>query len=76
MSRLAAITAPGGVLLISLRHGPGAPGRPVYPCDPAETTGQAARSGLTLLHRQEAPSLQEGNRAMGVTWTWLAFRRD
>jgi SAM-dependent methyltransferase len=76
MARLAAMIAPRGVLLMSLRHGPGAPGRPVYPCDPAETTGQAAGLGLSLLHREEAPSLQEGNRALGVTWTWLAFRRD
>lgn len=76
MTRLAAMTAPRGVLLMSLRHGPGAPGRPVYPCDPAETVGQAAALGLGLLHREEAPSLQEGNRAMGVTWTWLAFRWD
>ena len=74
MARLAAMIAPGGVLLMSLRHGPGAPGRPVYPCDPAETAGQAAELGLRLLHREEAPSLQAGNRAMGVTWTWLAFR--
>jgi SAM-dependent methyltransferase len=76
MARLAAIIAPRGVLLMSLRHGPGAPGRPVYPCDPAETIGQAARLGLGLLHREHAPSLQQGNRDLGVTWTWLAFRRD
>lgn len=76
LARLAAMVAPGGVLLMSLRHGPGARGRPVYPCDPAETIGQAEWLRLGLLHREEAPSLQEGNRAMGVTWTWLAFRRD
>jgi SAM-dependent methyltransferase len=75
LARLAQLIAPGGVLLMSLRHGPGAPGRPVYPCDPAETIGQAEALGLDLLHREEAPSLQEGNKALGVSWTCLAFRR-
>jgi SAM-dependent methyltransferase len=74
-ARLAQLIATGGVLLMSLRHGPGAPGRPVYPCDPAETIGQAEALGLSLLHQEEAPSIQEGNRTLGVTWTWLAFRR-
>lgn len=76
MARLATMTASGSVVLMSLRHGPGAPDRPVYPCDPGETVGQAARLGMTVLHREDAPSLQQGNRAMGVTWTWLAFRRN
>jgi hypothetical protein len=75
IARLAELIAPGGALLMSLRHGPGSPDRPVYPCDPAETIGQARALGLDLLHRQEAPSLQDGNKALGVTWTWLAFGR-
>ena len=72
--RLAQMLKPGAVLLMSLRHGPGAPDRPVFACDPAETIAQAAQEGLTLLHREAAPSLQEANRLLGVVWTWLAFR--
>jgi hypothetical protein len=76
IARMTALMAPAAVLLMSLRHGPGAPDRPVYSCEPAETIMQAEALGLNLLHREEAPSLQEGNRVLGVTWTWLAFRRE
>ena len=72
--RIANMMAPGAVLLMSLRHGPGAPDRPVFACDPAETIAQAEQAGLVLLHREEAPSVQAANRARGVVWTWLAFR--
>ncbi|WP_126172287.1 class I SAM-dependent methyltransferase [Altericroceibacterium xinjiangense] len=74
-TRLAHLLEPDGVLLLSLRHGPGASDRPVFPCDPLETIGDAARTGLRLLKRTEAESLQPGNRATGVSRTWLAFAR-
>jgi SAM-dependent methyltransferase len=70
---LAALTARGGLLLMSLRHGPGAPGRPCFECSPEETIEQAASAGLTLAARRAAASIQAANRAAGVHWTWLAF---
>jgi SAM-dependent methyltransferase len=72
---LARILAPGGVLVMSLRHGPGAQGRDVFPVSPDMTVEMAQACGLRLLRRQETDSIQAGNRAMGVSWTWLAFEK-
>jgi SAM-dependent methyltransferase len=73
--RLATLMAPGGRLIMSLRHGPGGKGRPVFPVS-AETTIEAATScGLQLLRKRDAESVQEKNRAMGVCWTWLVLEK-
>lgn len=76
MANLSGMIAEGGLLILSLRHGPGAPDRPVFPVRPEETIADAGRSGLILLRRAEADSVQPGNRAMGVRWTWLAFGKQ
>ncbi len=75
MPTLAALAAPGARLILSLRHGPGAPSRPVFPCEPEETIAAARAAGLGLVRRREAESVQQRNRDAGVTWTWLAFER-
>ena len=72
---LAAILEVGGRAVVSLRRGPGASSRPVFPCDEYVLVDAAVRSGLRLVHRAERPSVQEGNRARGVTWTWLVLER-
>jgi SAM-dependent methyltransferase len=72
---LATIIAPGGVLVMSLRHGPGARGRKVFPVSPDMTVEMARACDLRLLRRQDAKSVQARNRAMGVSWTWLAFAK-
>jgi SAM-dependent methyltransferase len=72
---LARIIAPGGLLVMSLRHGPGAPGRKVFPVSPDMTVEMAQACDLRLLRRQDSESVQAGNRAMGVSWTWLAFEK-
>ncbi|MEZ5856156.1 MAG: methyltransferase domain-containing protein [Hyphomicrobiaceae bacterium] len=74
MHSLARLAAPGGLLVMSLRHGDGAPDRTVHPVLPEDTIAQASREGLTLVRRLTAPSIQPLNHANGVTWTWLAFR--
>lgn len=76
MIRMAQLAADGCLLVMSLRHGPGAPGRRVYPVSTDETIGAAARSGFFLRRRAEINSIQPGNRAMGVRWTWLAFEKQ
>jgi 2-polyprenyl-3-methyl-5-hydroxy-6-metoxy-1,4-benzoquinol methylase len=43
MRSLAELTSPGGLLIMSLRHGPEAPERAVYPIAPQETVGLATR---------------------------------
>lgn len=75
MRSLSTLVAPGGLLVLSLRHGEVTPERGLYTIDPDETCADATREGLTLLRRAEAPSQQPMNTASGVTWTWLAFRR-
>jgi SAM-dependent methyltransferase len=72
---LAALAAPGGRLILSLRHGPGSPTRPCFPCDPDETIASAQACGLSLVRRRAADSVQQKNRDAGVTWTWLAFEQ-
>jgi SAM-dependent methyltransferase len=73
--RFADLSAPGGRLVMSLRHGPAAAGRPVVAIDPDVTIAQAQSVGFWLLRRRESQSLQAANRAAGVTWTWLVFER-
>jgi 2-polyprenyl-3-methyl-5-hydroxy-6-metoxy-1,4-benzoquinol methylase len=75
MRSLAELTAPGGLVVMSLRHGPSAPERTVHPVVPQETVDAASREGFTLLRRVEAESVQPANRSNSVHWTWLALRR-
>jgi SAM-dependent methyltransferase len=75
MPVLAGLLADGGVLVMSLRHGPGAPSRPVWPVDAQATTVLAQAAGLRLVHRVEAASVQAGNQAAGVTWTWVCLEK-
>lgn len=73
MPNLAALTAPAGRLVMSLRHGPAAGDRRVFPIDPALTATTAKQCGLRLIRRREANSIQQENHKMGVHWTWLVF---
>lgn len=73
VSNLARLLAPGGRLILSLRHGPGAPARPCYPPSPQQLIETAAGEGLRLLERRESSSVQQKNRERGVTWTWLSL---
>lgn len=74
MARTAGLLAHGGVLAISLRHGPVPVGRRMFEVTAAETIALAAREGLTTLLKASRESVQPANRAAGVTWTVLAFR--
>lgn len=70
---LADLTAPGGMVIMSLRHGPGASSRPVHEARPADTIEEARQAGFALIRERQAPSMQAANRAAGVGWTWLAL---
>ncbi|HEY8004292.1 MAG TPA: class I SAM-dependent methyltransferase [Phenylobacterium sp.] len=72
---LAGLLADGGVIAISLRHGPAAPGRITHPVSAPETIGLAEAAGLTTLVNVETGSIQAVNVASGVTWTRMAFGR-
>ena len=75
MPRIAAMIAPTGLLIMSLRHGLGAVSRRVFPVSSDTTIESAHDCGLRLIRRQNACSVQAGNQAMGVSWTWLAFEK-
>lgn len=75
MPNVAALVADGGVLILSLRHGPVPPGRRMFAVTAAETIAQARAQDLRLLIHETRDSLQAANRMAGVTWTLLAFRR-
>ncbi|MBE1285995.1 MAG: methyltransferase domain-containing protein [Rhodobacteraceae bacterium] len=74
-SRCYDLTQPGGRLIVSLRHGPTKPDRPGFPVDTDQSIEQAKDAGFVLKRQRKAESLQIGNRATGVYWTWLVFFR-
>jgi SAM-dependent methyltransferase len=76
LARMVALLAPGGRLILSLRHGPVPDDQPIHPLDAAEEIARAEEVGLVLLRHASAPSHQPQNRAADVTWTWLAFERS
>jgi SAM-dependent methyltransferase len=73
MRSLADVTAPGGILIMSLRHGPGALSRQIHEVRPGVIIDAALRIGFELIRERQAESMQAANRAAGVHWTWLAF---
>ena len=72
---LASLAAVDGIILVSIRHGPPPVGRLVFPVSVPDTIASAESCGLRTVLEVETESLQTVNRAAGVTWTWLAFRR-
>jgi len=75
MQRIADLTAVGGVVLISLRQGPGAPSPTLYEVSVPATIDLATANGLRMEREVRIESMQAPDRAAGVYWTWLAFRR-
>ena len=69
------VLAPGGRLILALRHGPGAPGRSAFPISDTQTMASAVGYGLMLLRCMQTESHQAANRSLGVHWTWMAFER-
>ena len=77
MDSCAALLAPGGRMILSLRHGPTPQDRPGASVDTAGLITHAAGLGLRL-HSSVLgrASVQAGNRKAGVTWDWLVFVRE
>jgi len=75
MRTISGLLADGGRVVLSLRHGPGVPSRPVHPCDPDRTSLHAETQGLDRVHRAEVPSIGQANIAAGIRCTWLVFER-
>jgi SAM-dependent methyltransferase len=71
MARVAPLVQPGGVMALSLRHGPVPAGRRMFDVSTAETRELAARHGLATIHDSEAPAVLGGP---SVWWNRLAFK--
>lgn len=75
MPNVGALLRAGGVMIMSLRHGPVPQARRMFEVSGDETIGLGAARGLSPLLELRADSVQEHNRRAGVTWTWLAFAK-
>jgi SAM-dependent methyltransferase len=73
MPVVASLIRPGGVMLLSLRHGRAAEGRRMFAVSPEETIDLAGAEGLAPLLNLHTDSEVEFNRREGITWTRLAF---
>ena len=73
MPNLRKLTQMSGTLIMSVRHGPGALSRSVFPADVEHTISLARCEKFTLRFQTMAPSIQKANRDAGVTWSWLVF---
>ena len=71
MARVAPLVAPGGLMALSLRHGPVPAGRRMFEVTAAETRALAARHGLETVLDTEGAALLGGP---AVWWSRLAFR--
>jgi SAM-dependent methyltransferase len=73
MPAVALLVRPGGVLILSLRHGPVPAGRRMFYVSAEETIALAQAEGLHCLVNTVTASVQAGRD--DVTWTRLAFRK-
>lgn len=73
---LASLLAPGGRLLVSLRHGPVPEGRRMFEVSADEMRSLADGQGLKTLFSEDAASIQPENAAVGVSWTRMAFEKS
>lgn len=71
MPVVARLVRPGGVMILSLRHGPVPPGRRMFEVSADETANLAGAEGLRLILKLEHQGALLGQT--GVSWTRLAF---
>jgi|SRR6185503_2801917 SAM-dependent methyltransferase len=71
MIRVAPLVRPGGLMALSLRHGPVPTGRRMFDVSARETCELAGRHGLATIHESTGPALLGGP---AVWWDRLAFR--
>ena len=71
MPVVCSLLRPGGVMTLSLRHGPIPPGRRMFDVPGEETIQHAAQEGLACIVHTE----RQARFSTGVTWTWLGFRK-
>jgi len=75
MPNIADLTVAGGVVLISLRQGFSDPSPTLHQASVDITADLASANGLRMEREVRIESMQAADRAAGIYWTWLAFRR-
>jgi SAM-dependent methyltransferase len=73
MPNLAALARSGGAVVMKIRHGPVPPGRRMFEVSAEETIELARIEGLHPVLNVRTESIQERNRAAGVSWINLGF---
>ena len=76
MPVLASLLAPGGVLIMALRHGAVPGDRVMFAVSPEETVALAEAQGFRCVLNVHAESKLCENRQAGVTWSRLVFVRE
>ena len=71
MARIAALVRPGGMIGLSLRHGPVPAGRRMFDVSARETCELAGRHRLAVIHESKGAAVLGGP---DVWWDRLAFR--
>ena len=71
MARVAPLARPGGLMALSLRHGPVPAGRRMFDVSAEETRALAEQHGLAVIHESKGAALLGGPT---VWWDRLAFR--
>ncbi|MFF2007769.1 class I SAM-dependent methyltransferase [Streptomyces sp. NPDC058195] len=74
MRRLASLLAPGGMLLITLRHGEPPADRRMFDIPPEEVARHGAETGLSVLRAVHEEADHLGREA--VHWTSVALRKE
>jgi SAM-dependent methyltransferase len=74
MPVIASLLAPGGTVVMTLRHGPVPTGRRMFAVTGTETVTLAETSGLETIRNRHAESQRAENRRASVSWTTLVFR--
>jgi SAM-dependent methyltransferase len=73
MPRLAALVRPGGLIILSVRHGPVPAGRRMFDVPPTETVGLAQAEGMTCVQRLEG--ISDLRNRSDVSWDRFAFAK-
>jgi SAM-dependent methyltransferase len=73
MPNVAALTRPGGTVMMKFRHGPVPVGRRMFEISAEETIELARVQDLQPVLNVRTQSSQQQNRLAGVSWTNLAF---
>ena len=74
MPRVAALVQPGGVMVLSLRHGPVPPARRMFEVTAAETVRLAGAHAMRCVFHSDTDDRMLGRP--GVSWDRLAFRKE